>query len=131
MPPLSTVPTRVFVPFFIASLALTLTWGATLGMINLARLTAGWGLGTLPRPSVWAHAYVQVFGFMAFFIMGVAYHVLPRFVNGTLQHPRLVRWSFWLQLAGVVMIACGFFHGAAFTRPLWIAGRASLTDAAV
>ena len=66
-----TTPPRVFVPFFVGSLLLTLTWGATLGMINLARLTADWGLGTLPRPSVWAHAYVQVFGFMALFIMGV------------------------------------------------------------
>ena len=35
-----TTPPRVFVPFFIGSLLLTLTWGATLGMINLARLTA-------------------------------------------------------------------------------------------
>jgi hypothetical protein len=125
------VPTRVFLPFFIASLTLTLTWGATLGMINLARLTAGWGLGTLPPTSVWAHAYVQVFGFMALFIMGVAYHVLPRFVNGTLQYPGLVRCSFWLQLMGVVMVACGFFHGAALTRPLWIAGGVSLIAAAV
>jgi hypothetical protein len=125
------VPARVFVPFFIASLSLTLTWGATLGMINLARLTAGWGLGGLPRPSVWAHAYVQVFGFMALFIMGVACHVIPRFVGGTLQHPRLVRWTFWLQLAGVVAIACGFFHGAPLTRPLWIVGSALLVAAAI
>ena len=117
---------RVFVRFFIASLLLTLTWGATLGMINLARLTAGWGLGVLPRPSVWAHGYVQVFGFMALFIMGVAYHVLPRFVGGTLQSPTLVPWSFWLQLGGVVAIACGFFHDGALTRPLWIAGSASV-----
>jgi hypothetical protein len=114
------------VPFFIASLALTLTWGATLGMINLARLTANWGLGSLPRPSVWAHAYVQVFGFMALFVMGVACHVLPRFVGGTLQTARLVRWTFRLQLAGVVAIACGFFHDAVFTRPLWIAGSTAL-----
>ena len=120
---------RVFVPFFIASLGLTLTWGATLGMINLARLTAGWGLGTLPRPSVWAHGYVQVFGFMALFIMGVAYHVIPRFVGGALQHVRLVRWSFWLQLCGVVLVAGGFFHDAALTRPLWIAGSALLLAA--
>jgi hypothetical protein len=120
------VPGRVFVPFFIASLALSLTWGATLGMINLARLTTNWGLGALPRPSVWAHAYVQVFGFMALFVMGVAYHVLPRFVSGTLQNARLVRWSFGLQLAGVVLIACGFFHDAVLTRPLWIAGSTAL-----
>lgn len=127
----SPLPSRVFVPFFIASLLLTLTWGTTLGMINLARLTAGWGLGTLPRSSVLAHAYVQVFGFIALFIMGVAYHVLPRFVGGTLQSGRLVLWSFWLQLAGVVAIACGFFHGGPFTQPMWIAGSTSLLVAAV
>src|SRR5918994_6855955 len=124
-------PPRVFVPFFIGSLLLTLTFGATLGMINLARLTAGWGLGVLARPSVWAHGYVQVFGFMALFIMGVAYHVLPRFVGGTLQRARLVPWSFWLQLSGVVLIACGFFHDGVFTRMLWIAGSTSLLIAAV
>ena len=93
------VTPRVFVPFFLGSLLLTLSFGATLGMINLARLTATWGLGTLPRPSVWAHGYVQVFGFMALFIMGVAYHVIPRFVSGPLARAGLVRWSFWLQLA--------------------------------
>lgn len=121
-----TTPARVFVPFFIGSLLLTLTFGATLGMINLARLTADWGLGVLPRPSVWAHGYVQVFGFMALFIMGVAYHVLPRFVGGTLQSTRLVPWSFWFQLCGVVAIACGFFHDGGLTRPLWIAGATSI-----
>jgi uncharacterized protein involved in response to NO len=127
---MTTAP-RVFVPFFIGSLLLTLTWGATLGMINLARLTANWGLGVLPRPSVWAHGYVQVFGFMALFIMGVAYHVLPRFVGSTLQSARLVPWSLWLQLAGVIAIACGFFHNGPATQLLWIAGSTSLLAAAV
>ena len=125
-----TTPQRVFVPFFIASLVLTLTWGATLGMINLARLTGDWGLGTLPRTSVLAHAYVQVFGFMALFVMGVAHHVLPRFVGGNPAPARLVRSSFLLQVAGVVAIACGFFHSGALTRPLWISGSISLVAAA-
>jgi uncharacterized protein involved in response to NO len=129
--PIMTTAPRVFVPFFIGSLLLTLTFGATLGMINLARLTTTWGLGALPRPSVWAHAYVQVFGFMALFIMGVAYHVLPRFVGSTLQNARLVPWSFWLQVTGVVAIACGFFHDGAATRSLWIAGSASLLIASI
>lgn len=124
-----TTPRRVFVPFFVASLVLTLTWGATLGMINLARLTGEWGLGTLPRTSVWAHAYVQVFGFMALFIMGVAHHVLPRFVGGEPASERSVRWSLLLQAAGVVTIACGFFHAGALTRPLWISGSISLVAA--
>ena len=125
------VPVRIFVPFFAGSLLLTLTWGATLGMINLARLTAGWGLGSLPRSSVSAHGYVQVFGFMALFIMGVAYHVVPRIAGTTLQRARLVPWSFWLQLIGVVVIACGFFHDGPATQPLWIAGSALLFAAGV
>ena len=39
-------------------------------------------------------------------------------------------WSFWLQLCGVVAIACAFFHDGAVTRPLWIAGSTSLLAAA-
>lgn len=99
-------------------------------MINLARITGAWGLGTLPRPSVWVHAYVQVFGFMALFVMGVAYHVMPRFVGTTLHSPRLVPWSFWLQVGGVVGIAAGFFLDGPPTAFLWIAGSTSLLIAA-
>ena len=125
------VPARLFVPFFIGSLVLTLSWGATLGMINLARLTGDWGWGTMPQSSVLAHAYVKVFGFMALFVMGVAYHVMPRFVGTTLRQPRAVLWSFWLQLAGVLAIAIGFFAGEPMTRPFWIAGSVSLVAASI
>lgn len=121
---------RPFVPFFIASLGLTLTLGATLGMVNLARLTTtGWGV--LSRPSVWAHAYVQVFGFVALFVMGVAYHVMPRFAGTPLQATRLVGWSLGLQVAGVLAVASGFLTGGALARPLWLAGSAALASAAV
>jgi hypothetical protein len=122
-------PPRRFVPFFIASLVLTLTLGATLGMINLARLTAAWGWGTLERPWVWAHAYVQVFGFVALFVMGVAYHVMPRFAGTPLAAPRVVPWSFWLQVAGVVTIAAGFLFGAPVA--VLVAGGVALTAAAI
>jgi hypothetical protein len=73
---------------------------------------------------------VQIFGFMTLFIMGVAYHVVPRFVGGDLQRARVVPWSFWLQVSGVVAIACGFFHDGAATRALWIAGTTALLAAA-
>jgi uncharacterized protein involved in response to NO len=121
---------RVFVPFFIASLLLTLTFGAALGMLNLARLTGtGWGL--LHRPSVWAHAYVQVFGFVGLFVMGVAYHVLPRFTGVQLQGPGLARWSFCLQLLGVVLVAAGFMARATVIRGAWLAGAGALSGGAL
>lgn len=121
---------RRFVAFFVASLGLTLTLGATLGMISLARLTGTWG--TLPRPSVWAHGYVQVFGFLGLFVMGFAYHALPRFVGAALRRPRLVPVSLWLQMGGVLSVAAAFLLSLApgATRALWVAGAASLLGAA-
>jgi hypothetical protein len=122
-------PARVFVPFFLASLALTLTLGATLGMINLARLTTPW-FGGLPRPSVWAHAYVQVFGFVGLFVMGVAYHVIPRFVSADLGDARAPRRTLLLQLAGVALVSTAFLVPSTPSRLLWIAGTIALTVAA-
>jgi len=132
--PCMTVPgegqTRRFVPFLAASLALTLTLGATLGAISLARLTGTWG--HLPRPWVWAHGYVQVFGFLALFVMGFAYHAVPRFVGSALRHAPLVPFSLWLQVGGVLSIASGFLFplAPAGTRALWILGGAALLGAA-
>jgi len=121
---------RRFVPFLLASLAVTLSFGATLGMINLVRLTTAWW-GGLPRPSVWAHAYAQVFGFVGLFVMGIAYHVMPRFASTTLREPRLVAASFWLQLAGVLSIAGAFLGPPAAERVLWMAGSGGLLAAAI
>ncbi len=118
-----------FTPFLLAALGLTLTFGATLGMINLARLTAAWGWGALTPPSIWMHAYVQVFGFVGLFIMGVAYHVVPRFTGTSLRAPGLVTPSFWLQLGGVVSIVCGFWLVPP-ARAFWLGGSLALVGAA-
>jgi hypothetical protein len=117
-----------FVPFFLASLALTLTFGATLGVLNLARLTGTWG--TLPRPSVWAHGYVQTFGFVGLFIMGFAYHTVPRFAGVALAWPRTVAWTCGLQAGGVLSIVAGLVLAPDLARPLWITGSLALLVAA-
>ncbi len=118
---------RRYVPFFAASLILALSLGATLGMINLIRLTTAL-LGTLPRPSVWAHAYAQVFGFVGLFVMGMAYHVIPRFAGVALQSPRSAAWSLWLQTGGVVSVALAFLAPAPLSF-LWLIGSISLVAA--
>lgn len=113
----------------LAALALTVTCGATLGMINLARLT--WTLGFLSQPSVWAHAYVQVFGFVGLFVMGVATHVVPRFGGTELRSPRLMTWAFGLQVAGIVACASAFCLADPVMRPVWIAGATLLLGGAL
>lgn len=133
-PPCRIVPAerqvRRFVPFFVASLALTLSLGATLGMISLARLTGTWG--HLPRTWVWVHGYVQIFGFLALFVMGFAYHAVPRFVGAALRHPQLVPLTLGLQVAGVLCVAGGFLLPLAtpVTLAMWSLGACALLAAA-
>ena len=116
-----------FAPFLLAALGVTMTLGATLGAINLARLTGTWG--ALPRASVWAHAYAQVFGFVALFVMGVAYHVVPRFLGRSLSRatwPTLV-----LQVGGVLMMSVSYLvPDGRLTYPARLAAALALISAA-
>jgi uncharacterized protein involved in response to NO len=86
--------------FLIGSLALTLTLGATTGMVNLLRIAAG---GEVPIDHRQIHGHTQVLGFAALFLMGIAYHALPRILGiGGVTAGRSVRASFWLMFLGVI-----------------------------
>ncbi len=105
-PPATAVPesTRVPAPFsphfLIASLALTLTLGATTGTINLLRIAAG---GDVPIDHRQIHGHTQIMGFAAMFLMGIAYHALPRVLGLPGLRPAFVRPAFWLMLSGVLL----------------------------
>lgn len=126
--PLAFEPAHRYVPFLLASIALTLTLGATLGMINLARLTTPW-FGGLPLGSVRAHAFVQVFGFVGLFVIGIACHVLPRFTGRRLAAAHLTRAILGAQLGGVLAIALAFMPREEPLRWLWAAGGLALVAA--
>ncbi len=101
--PTGTVPApSLFSPHFIVgSLVLTLTLGATTGMINLLRIAAG---GEVPIDHRQIHGHTQVLGFAALFLMGIAYHALPRILGiGGFKPGRAVRVSFWLMLSGILL----------------------------
>jgi uncharacterized protein involved in response to NO len=86
--------------FLIGSLLLTLTLGATTGMVNLLRIAAG---GEVPIDHRQIHGHTQVLGFAALFLMGIAYHALPRILGvGGVTAGRSVRVSFWLMFLGVI-----------------------------
>lgn len=89
--------------FILGSLALTLTLGATSGMINLLRIAAGADVATSHRQ---IHGHTQILGFAALFLMGIAYHALPRIlgVAGSLPPQKgPARLVFWLMFSGVVL----------------------------
>ncbi|MBZ0169024.1 membrane protein [Candidatus Methylomirabilis lanthanidiphila] len=125
-------PTR-YVRFFAASLLFALTFGSTLGALTLATLTLPWNfLGGLSTDSArLAHGYTQVFGFAALFIMGVAYHVIPRFKAAPLAAPGAASASFWLQTGGVLVVAIGVLVGPPMVGPTQFVGASTLLAAAL
>lgn len=101
-PPAPSKTPSLFSPhFIIGSLFLTLTLGATTGMVNLIRIAAG---GEVPLDHRQIHGHTQVLGFAALFLMGIAYHALPRILGlGGTGPGRTVRLSFWLMFGGVIL----------------------------
>ena len=131
---LPTVPRPAgYVRFFTVSLLFALTFGSTLGALTLATLTLPWSfLGGLSTDSAkLAHGYAQVFGFAALFVMGVAYHVIPRFKGAPLAAPGVASASFWLQAGGVLAITVGVLAGPPVVGPTWLAGAIALLAAAL
>jgi hypothetical protein len=104
-PPAPESSARPFAPHFIlGSLFLTLTLGATTGMINLLRIAAG---GDVPISHRQIHGHTQVLGFAALFLMGIAYHALPRILGIGARTPASSRIAFWLMFGGVILRNAG------------------------
>src|ERR1035437_4747678 len=72
--------------FLVTGLAVALLAGFTTGIIALSSAAIGWpGLGVNWLILVQTHGRIQLYGFAALFVFGVAYHVIPRFVAAPLR----------------------------------------------
>jgi cbb3-type cytochrome oxidase subunit 1 len=83
---------------------------AGLGWLGLGVL---FGLAMTVYPS-WVvfrpvHAHLNLLGFVAMIISGVAYHVIPRFTGHPLHSLRLAGAHWWLANIGLVVLTGGFF----------------------
>jgi uncharacterized protein involved in response to NO len=122
-------------PFFAVALTIALTFGGALGSIVLASRHLPWpGLSTSGVEAARTlHGHAQVFGFAALFVMGVAYHALPRLSGVALAQLRLARTTLWLQTGGVVVYALAAFAGpwrdplATAAASVLLAGAAAFT----
>lgn len=89
--------------FIFAALAFTLTGGVVWGVINLTLIAMYRGFPAWLDPSNQAHGHVQIFGWVSLFIMGIAYHVIPRMKSAKLWNEYLAEISFVLMAAGVLL----------------------------
>jgi Domain of unknown function (DUF1858)./NnrS protein. len=128
-------PKQATQPYFIAviaSLAIAVLGGFPLGI--LAALGGGRdiGLGARWTPIVQAHGHLQLVGFVGLFIVGIAYHVLPRFKNTELALPRLALPSIALLALGAVLrtITQPWADSGAMRSLLFVSGVLELAGAA-
>ncbi len=93
---------RIYRPFFIAGILVTLTAGAAWGAYLLWRIAARGSFTAAGLHEINAHGHAQIFGWVGLFVMGFAYQAFPRFKHTALSHPRVAFASLWLMLAGIV-----------------------------
>jgi uncharacterized protein involved in response to NO len=94
----------VFVIFTASALAIALTAGFGLGLWLLLGRTAGISTFGVPwAVLVQVHGTIQLFGFAALFVMGVALHVLPRF-RGASPPAGIVTWVAFCGTVGAVVL---------------------------
>lgn len=89
-------------------------------------VTLGLAMAVHPAWIAWrpAHLHMNLLGFVAMMIFGVAYHVLPRFSGRPLHDRRLAGVHWWLANAGLTGMVAGFV-----LRPEGHAGSAVLLAA--
>jgi len=71
---------------------------------------------TNPYITRFVHVHLNLLGFMAMFIYGVAYHILPRFNAKPITHPSLVRAHFYLVNVGLIGMASTALAGGLTTE---------------
>ncbi|MDG6998262.1 MAG: hypothetical protein JRN15_04015 [Nitrososphaerota archaeon] len=72
--------------FFIATAGAFTAYATTLGAIELANLS---GIQAAIGVAFEAHPYLQIFGFLSEFVMGVGYSLIPLFKSRPMSHEKL------------------------------------------
>ena len=106
-----------FVKRFIKASVAWLSLGVTLGLAMA--MHPAW---VIYRP---AHLHMNLLGFVAMMIFGVAYHVIPRFTGHPLHSRRLAGAHWWIANVGLALFALGFIlapHVPSASAPLLAIG---------
>ena len=70
------------------------------------------------------HAHLGVYGFASLILFGCLYFIIPRLVDWEWPSDKLIRWHFWLALAGVLIYVGSLSIGG------WLQGEAMLDASA-
>jgi hypothetical protein len=108
--------------FLKTALLFTLTGGTALGAWALVVMAMRERLGGIERGVIQVHGHWQLFGWVGLFVVGVAYHVLPRLVGLPLPSYRAASWSYVMLALGVVLRCGQSFDPSAWRTALLYGG---------
>lgn len=80
------------------------------------------------------HAALNLWGWVALLIYGMAYHMLPRFSGRPLRRPQLMAAQSWMAIGGVAFTGIGWvgvLAGAVAAQAALVAGGALIAAAAI
>jgi hypothetical protein len=89
--------------FLKTAILFTLTGGTALGAWALGLMALRGRLGGIDRGVIQVHGHWQLFGWVGLFVVGIAYHILPRLTGLPLPSHRAASLSFIALTAGVVL----------------------------
>ena len=89
--------------FLKTALLFTLTGGTALGAWALVTMALRGSLGGIDRGVIQVHGHWQLFGWVGLFVVGIAYHILPRLTGTPLPSHRVAACSYGLLTVGAVL----------------------------
>src|ERR1017187_9513669 len=89
--------------FVFGAMFVALTAGFGLGLVNLTRIVLAQSFYEISGVLKQIHGHAQVFGWVGLFIMGVAFHAVPRMKMQPLRHVRAIKRCFEFMLVGVLL----------------------------
>jgi uncharacterized protein involved in response to NO len=113
---------HLYKQFVFAALAVALTVGFGLGLVNLVRIASAQSYAEVSGALKQIHGHAQIFGWVGLFVMGVACHALPRMKMQPLRPVRAAKASLWLMLAGIAARASGWRFAVLGSGLLELAG---------
>jgi uncharacterized protein involved in response to NO len=118
--------------FVFGALLVALTLGFGLGVVNLTRIAWARDYAAVSGALKQIHGHAQIFGWVGLFIMGVAFHAVPRMKMQPLRPLWAAKASWWLMLTGLVArVAAGLGAPGGRALPVLSTGSAFLELAAV
>jgi uncharacterized protein involved in response to NO len=103
---------QLYKKFVFAALAVALVAGFGLGLVNLLRICFAGSYSAVAGTLKQFHGHAQIFGWAGLFIMGVAYHAIPRMKMQSLRPLWAAKASWWLMVAGLTVRMTGWWFSA-------------------